>query len=235
VHATGTHRSRNLSDSSANIQPRIVPGPAVLTRQGIPDFPICGQSGPRFPFPGRIMSGKRGISRFPFPAESGIRNSLSVNFPAKSGIGGTRPRPGNRDPARRIGTPIPVPGRIGNRGSTPCQCFPAKSGIGDFLPVSRQKTGLGIGGSDSRFPSDVRASTAASTAVDLEYTSSAASVMPVRSQAACGSYSGSKRGSSSMLRLLRVTSINCSGLRLGTYSAASIMPVLSLAACGSYS
>jgi hypothetical protein len=33
-----------------NIQPRIVP--AVLTRRGsIPDFPICGQSGPRFPFP----------------------------------------------------------------------------------------------------------------------------------------------------------------------------------------
>ena len=47
---------------------------------------------------------------------------------------------------------------------------------------------------------------------------SAASIMPVLSQAACGSYSGSERGS----MLLRVTSINCSGL--GIYSAASIMP-----------
>ena len=37
---------------------------------------------------------------------------------------------------------------------------------------------------------------------------SAASIMPVLSHAACGCYSGSGRGS----MLLRVTSINCSGL-----------------------
>ena len=68
-----------------------------------------------------------------------------------------------KSPARRIGTPIPFPaesgigdslfpGQIGNRGFPPR--FPAKKS--------------GIGGSDrnSRFPSDVRAS----TAVDSEYT-----------------------------------------------------------------
>ena len=52
------------------LPPRIVP--AVLTPQGIPDFPVCGQSGPRFPIPGRI-----GNREFPprFPAKSGIRLS----------------------------------------------------------------------------------------------------------------------------------------------------------------
>ena len=39
--------------------------PAVLAQRGIPDFPICGQSGPRFPF----------------PAESGNGGSLPVSPP----------------------------------------------------------------------------------------------------------------------------------------------------------
>jgi hypothetical protein len=44
---------------------------AVLTQRGIPDFPICGQSGPRFPFrvPARAKSGT-GVPCFPVPAES---------------------------------------------------------------------------------------------------------------------------------------------------------------------
>jgi hypothetical protein len=42
--------------------------------QGIPDFPICGQSRPRFPFPGRIR--KRGISRFPIDSGGRVGNRL---------------------------------------------------------------------------------------------------------------------------------------------------------------
>ena len=53
--------------------------------EGIPDFPICCQSGPRFPFPAKSGIGD---SCFPIPAESGIGDSLP-RFPAKSGIGGT--------------------------------------------------------------------------------------------------------------------------------------------------
>jgi hypothetical protein len=66
------------------------------------------------------------------------------------------PGPPNRDPDSRsrqksgIGDSL-FPGRIGNRGFPPRFKFPAKKS--------------GIGGSDSRFPSDVRAS----TAVDSEY------------------------------------------------------------------
>ncbi len=65
-----------------NIQPtgRIVPAVLVLTvshPQGIPDFPIGGQLGPRFPFPGRI--GKRPAGGdFPIP-DSG-RLTWTVQF-----------------------------------------------------------------------------------------------------------------------------------------------------------
>ena len=65
-----------------NIQPRIVP--AVLTRQvTIPDVPICGQSGPRFPFPAESGNGGFPDSRSrpsreseipsPFPGQIGNR------------------------------------------------------------------------------------------------------------------------------------------------------------------
>ncbi len=90
--------------------------PAVLTPQGIPDFPICGQSGPRFLFPGRI--GKRPVSRFPIPGRrSGIGNSLPVSRPNResgereSGISGSarRPRRPNRDcRSRRLDVPRPT-------------------------------------------------------------------------------------------------------------------------------
>ncbi len=53
-----------------------------LHPQGIPDFPMCGQSGPgsrfKFPFPGRI--GKRGISRFR-PSRESPGDSLPVSRP----------------------------------------------------------------------------------------------------------------------------------------------------------
>ncbi len=126
-----------------------------------------------------------------------------------------QPRPVN-SPARRVGTPIPVPGRIGNRGF-PVSRPNRESGFPPRFPVKTRESGDPI--PDSR--------------VTSEHQPQCARVMPVLSQAACGSYSGSKRGS----MLLRVTSINRSGLRLGIYSlaAASIMPVLSQAACGSYS
>jgi hypothetical protein len=43
---------------------------------GIPDFPICGQSGPHFPFP--AASGTGGFpDSSAIPAESGTEDSLS--------------------------------------------------------------------------------------------------------------------------------------------------------------
>ena len=108
------------------------------------------------------------------------------------------PRPPNRDPDSRfpaesgIGdflTGRLLPGRIGNRGF-PVSRPNRESGIASPIPGKK----MGIGGSDSRFPSDVRASTAVGLGIY-----SAASIMPVLRvshwQAACGSYSGSKRGS----------------------------------------
>jgi hypothetical protein len=87
-----------LKDFYGNISP------AVLTPQGIPDFPICGQSGPRFPVPGRI--GKRPVSRFPIPGRSGIGNSPSVSRPNREsggrelGISGSDPRVASTSPIR---------------------------------------------------------------------------------------------------------------------------------------
>ena len=49
--------------------------PAVLAQRGIPDFPICGQSGPRFPFPAE--SGNGG---FPIP-DSGRIAGESAGIP----------------------------------------------------------------------------------------------------------------------------------------------------------
>ena len=57
----------------------------MLTQTGIPDFPIPGQIG------------KRGISRFPIPAESGIGDSLPDSRPNREsgerelGISGSGP------------------------------------------------------------------------------------------------------------------------------------------------
>ncbi len=51
-------------------------GPPGSSRPG---NPRPGESGPRFPIPGRI--GKRGISRFPISAESGIGDSLPDSRP----------------------------------------------------------------------------------------------------------------------------------------------------------
>jgi hypothetical protein len=62
-----------------------------LHPQGIPDFPICGQSGPgprfKFPFPAGGRIGNRGISRFR-PSRSRIGDSLPVSRP-NPGNGGT--------------------------------------------------------------------------------------------------------------------------------------------------
>ena len=57
----------------------------MLVAEGAPDFPICGQSGPRFPFPAE--SGNGG-SPFSGPGRIGKRE-FPPRFPAKSGIGGT--------------------------------------------------------------------------------------------------------------------------------------------------
>ena len=104
-------------------------------------------------------------------------------------------RPGN-PPAHRIGTPIPGPGRIGKRG------FPAsrpnrETGIPSPFGTRQKKKG------DSRFPSDVRAS----TAVDSEYTQPRASCQCSHRQHAAPTQGPISRGS----MLLRVTSINRSG------------------------
>jgi hypothetical protein len=103
------------------------------------------------------------------------------------------PGPANRDPDSRF------PAKSGI-GRFPLE-FPAESGIGDSLPDSRQKIGNRgrFGGSDSRLPSE---SEHHSSGLGIY---SAASIMPVLSQAACGSYSGSKDGACMLLR--RVTSI----------------------------
>ncbi len=63
----------------------------IVPAEGIPDFPDCGQSGPRIAVPGRI--GKRGISRIPIPTEPIGNRKFPPRFPApaKSGIGGTVP------------------------------------------------------------------------------------------------------------------------------------------------
>ena len=58
-----------ISRTQGNIQPRIAA--AVLTQRGIPDFPICGQLGPRFPFPTESGNGVP-ESRFRPSRESGI-------------------------------------------------------------------------------------------------------------------------------------------------------------------
>ncbi len=81
----------NVSRTQGNIQPRIVP--AVLAPalwQGIPDFPICGQSGPRFPFPAESGNGD-----FPIMSDSRFRPSRKSGIPS----------------------PFPGPGQIGNRGN----------------------------------------------------------------------------------------------------------------------
>ena len=92
LRATVILRDSESTSSQGNIQPRLVPAVLTRTRKDIPDVPICGQSGPRFPFKfptGRI--GKRG-SRFKFPD--------------------SRSRPN-----RETGIPSPFPGKIGNRGN----------------------------------------------------------------------------------------------------------------------
>ena len=82
--------------------------------------------------------------------------------------------------------------------------FPAKSGIGDFpiprpnresgipSPIPGKKSGLGIGADSGDPIPDYRVSPSINRSGLGIY--SAASIMPVLSQAACGSYSGSKDG-----------------------------------------
>ena len=74
-------------------------------------------------------------------------------------------RPGKPRPAAP-GALIPGPGRIGKRPRIPCFPTRAESGIGVRRRPREIPPKTGNGGSDSRFPSDVRAS----TAVDSEYT-----------------------------------------------------------------
>jgi hypothetical protein len=97
-------------------------------------------------------------------------------------------------PARRIGTPIPVPAAAesGNGDSL----FPGQVGKRGFplrFPAKKRESGDPV--PDSRVTS--RGRRRASTAVDSEYTPEAASIMPVLSQAACGSYSGFKHAAAS--------------------------------------
>ncbi len=128
-------------------------------------------------------------------------------------------RPGNPRPAES-GPRFPVPGRIGNRGF-PVSRRNRESGIPSPIPGRKS----GIGGSDSRFPSDVRALTV--TAVDSEYTQRLSCQCSHRQHAA--PIQGLSRS-----MLLRVTSINRSGL--GIYSAASSitgMPLWRARATGS--
>jgi hypothetical protein len=84
---------------------------------------------------------------------------MSSDAPCQTGPAAQTRKP----PARRIGTPIPGPGRIGKRGF-PVSRPNRETGIPSPGPFPGKNTGNG--GSDSRFPSDVRAS----TAVDSEYT-----------------------------------------------------------------
>ena len=73
-----------ISRTQGNIQPRIVRAVLTQSLRGIPDFPICGQSGPRrFPFPAESGNG---VSLFPDPGRIGKRG-FPPRFPAKSGIG----------------------------------------------------------------------------------------------------------------------------------------------------
>ena len=74
-------------------------------QRGIPDFPICGESGPRFPIPG--IPGYRpnresGIPCFPIPAKSGIGDSLPDS---RRGIGDSLPdsRPNRESGERELG------------------------------------------------------------------------------------------------------------------------------------
>jgi hypothetical protein len=109
-----------------------------------------------------------------------------------------------KPPARRIGTPIPVSGRIGNR-EFPVSRPNRESGIPSPIP-GQKKSGIGPGGSDSRFPSDVRAS----TAVDSEYTQQRVTCRCSHRQRTAP-IQGLRRSMPVLLRL-GVTSINRSGL-----------------------
>ncbi len=102
----------------------------MALRPGNPRRAACGTPipgpGTTIPGPGRI--GKRGISRFPIPAESEIGDSLPVfrpnrawypRFPdLRSGNGRFHvPHDSRCRPSRESGIPSPFPGQIGNRGN----------------------------------------------------------------------------------------------------------------------
>jgi hypothetical protein len=131
-----------------------------------PRAPIPGKSGvgPPSPIPGTSPGGSMGTS--PGGWGSGVPCLVQTR---KSG------RPAESGPR------FPFPAESGNGDSLfPGQIYPSReSGIPSPIPGKKS----GIGGSDSRFPSDVRAS----TAVDSEYTQPRVLIMPVLSQAACGS------------------------------------------------
>jgi hypothetical protein len=95
-----------------------------------------------------------------------------------------------KPPARRIGTPIPGPGRIGKRGFPQAVSRPNRDSETGF-PAPKKKPGNR--GSDSRFPSDVRAS----TAVDSEYTAGC-----THPRVSCHRDSASARTGSMRLRVL---------------------------------
>ncbi len=130
-----------------------------------------------------------------------------------------------KSPARRIGTPIPVPGRIGNRGFP---VFRPNRGFPSRFPVKTRESGEI---SDSRFPSDVRAA----TAVDSEYT-----LPRVSCQCSHRQHAAPIQGLREGLCCCRVpvtTSMEHQPqwTRNILSREASIMPVLSQAACaGSY-
>jgi len=154
----------------------------------VPPIPyLAGKRGgnPRLPI--RPKSGN-GDSLIPDSARIGNRESP---FPDGGGPGiswSVNPGQTRKSPARRIGTPIP--------DSRP------KSGIGDSLfpgqnresgipsPIPGKKSGIGADSGDP-IP-DYRVSPSINRTGSGLGIYSAASIMPVLSQAACGSYSGSK-------------------------------------------
>ncbi len=96
-----------------------------------------------------------------------------------------------KSPARRIGTPIPDSGRIGNRGFPVSRFRPSRETIPPESPDFPKKPGnRGIGNPISQVTSFNCSGLG---------TYSAASIMPVLSQAVCGSYSGSETVRGNML------------------------------------
>ena len=214
------HPSESAGDrDSGPTEHQLGQGALAQTGRGPPD----GNRGwGSVPVPGKANRGRGsrwgwGSVRLGVPDSGTNRGTGSVRaaspFPDRSGtVPGTVPDcrrvPSSRTlilfkfTSRWLNELMPDPEIPGPPNRDPDSRFPAKSGIGDFpiprpnresgipSPIPGKKSGIGADSGDP-IP-DYRVSPSINRSGLGIY--SAASIMPVLSQAACGSYSGSKDG-----------------------------------------